>query len=59
MTEDFAEVERTKYRERYDRNPQKEKRSEYKYKDPEKARESHRKSIAKINERKKNKRKEE
>ena len=59
VTEDFAEVERTKYRERYDRNPQKEKRSEYKYKDPEKARESHRKSIAKINERKKNKRKEE
>lgn len=60
VNEDFAEVERTKYRERYDRNPQKEKRSEYKYKDPEKARESHRQSIAKINERKKqNKQKEE
>ena len=53
VNEDFAEVERTKYRERYDRNPQKEKRSEYKYKDPEKAKESHRQSIAKINERKK------
>lgn len=59
VAEDFAEVERTKYRERYDRSPEKEKRGEYKYKDPEKARESHRQSIAKVNERKRKKKAEE